>query len=85
MLIREERLNEKEGVGSKGCGKDGERIDGGSGEEGGNGGTSELGGGEGLDGGGVAWRHRFRSQTIRVGGRRDGGGGLVGVGFQLGA
>eukprot|EP00965_Chrysotila_dentata_P122157 4038634-Pleurochrysis_carterae.AAC.2 len=57
MLDREERLNDEEGVGSKGCGKDGEGVNGESGEEGCNGSmrTSELGRGEGPDGGVVAW------------------------------
>eukprot|EP00965_Chrysotila_dentata_P077530 2558920-Pleurochrysis_carterae.AAC.1 len=54
FLNREERLNEEEGVGSKGSGEDGEGINGDSGEEGCNGGMrmSEWGRGEGPDGGG---------------------------------
>eukprot|EP00965_Chrysotila_dentata_P092773 3063241-Pleurochrysis_carterae.AAC.1 len=59
MLDCEERLNEEQGVGSKGCGEDGDGVNGNGGEEGCNGGmgTSELGGGEGPDSRVVAWRH----------------------------
>eukprot|EP00965_Chrysotila_dentata_P006566 214353-Pleurochrysis_carterae.AAC.1 len=87
MLDCEERLNEEEGVRPKGCGEDGEGVNGNGREEGRNGGmrTSELGRGEGPNSRGVTWWYRFRSQAIRVGGRREGGGGLVGVSFQLGA
>eukprot|EP00965_Chrysotila_dentata_P158045 5221594-Pleurochrysis_carterae.AAC.1 len=86
MLNREECLNEEKGVGSKGRGEDGEGINGDSGEEECDGSmrTSRWGAGKGPDGRGVAWRHRLRSQAIRVRGRRDGGGGLVGVGLELG-
>eukprot|EP00965_Chrysotila_dentata_P168585 5567677-Pleurochrysis_carterae.AAC.1 len=47
--------------------------------------TSEWGGGEGPNSRRVSRRQRLRSQAIRVGSGWDGGGGLVGVGLELGA
>eukprot|EP00965_Chrysotila_dentata_P119965 3967991-Pleurochrysis_carterae.AAC.1 len=87
MLDCEERLNEEEGVRPKGCGEDGEEVNGNGHDEGRNGGmhTSELGRGAGPNSREVAWRYVFRSQAIQAGGRREGAGGLVGVSFQLGA